>query len=107
MVSAGRLSQYSIVVAVVMLGLVLSEGVLDQTAAASGHRALAAVPETPPTHDCRLATWINGVTDNRTDTAIRVAQTGQRLTNKWCREPADDVRAHATNGPATTPVIPS
>src|SRR5215211_7750385 len=82
-------------------------GVLDQTAAASGHRAVAAVPETRSMHDCRLATWINGVTDNRTDTAIRVAQTGQRLTNKWCREPADDVRAHATNGPATTPVIPS
>jgi hypothetical protein len=48
--------------------------------------------------DCRGATWINGVTENRTDTAIQVAQTGLGLTNEWCRSPADEVRAHATNG---------
>ena len=98
MVRAGRLSRNSIAVAVVALGLGLIVGLLDQSAAASGHRAVGALPATPPMPDCHLATWINGVTENRTDMAIRVAQTGMGLTNEWCREPADDVNPHASNG---------
>jgi hypothetical protein len=89
------LSRYSIVVAVVMLALGLSEGASGQTAVASRHRAAAAVPESPL--HCRGATWIQGVTENRTDTGIRVAQDGLGFTNRWCISPADDVRAHASD----------
>ena len=94
-VRTGRLSRYSVVVAVVVLALGLSEGASGQTAVASLHRAAAAVPENPS--HCRGATWIQGLTENRTDTAIRVAQEGVGLTNRWCISPADDVRARGSN----------
>jgi len=90
-----RLSRYPILLAVVALAVGLSEDAAGQTGGAGRHGAAAAASESPA--HCRGATWIQGNTENRTDTAIRVAQDGLGLTNRWCISPADDVRAHASN----------
>jgi hypothetical protein len=96
-VRAGRLSRYSLVMAVVVTGIGFSAGGLDQ-AAASRSPAPPAVTRPPP-RACNGATRIQGLTRNQTDTDIRVAQFGLgSLTSHWCNEPKDELRAHTADG---------
>jgi hypothetical protein len=93
------LSQRSIAIALVLLGLGLSAGM--STAAASRDRVAPAGPTEPTDPNprrCGAGTFINGVTQNKTDMPILVTQTGQGLTNEWCREPGGDIRANASDG---------
>jgi hypothetical protein len=69
------------------LALALVLGASWHGAAAAQGRTDAAPPD-PPGHGCG-ATWIQGVTNNDTGMPLRVAQTGLRTTNRWCREPED------------------
>ena len=94
-----RLSQRSIAIALVLLGLGLSAGM--STAAASRDRVAPAGPQDPKDpnpHRCGAGTFINGVTQNKTDMPILVTQTTQALTNEWCREAGDDIRPNASDG---------
>jgi hypothetical protein len=110
-VRAGRLSRYSLLVVVVVLGLGFSAGMADQTAA-SRHPAAAGVTRpappavsappfvnappavtAPSPRACQGPTTIVGSIQNRTDMGILTAQVGLgSLTNRWCKEPEDDVR---------------
>jgi hypothetical protein len=99
-------------VAIVVLLLGLSAGVLDQTAASTqpAAAAVAQPPSNPPPRNCDGATEIRGVTQNGTDTAILTAQVGLGpLTAEWCNEPKDEVRRtdgwRATNDSGDTEVF--
>ena len=56
----------------------------------------SAAPAERSMNDCR-GTYINGVTQNETNMPLVIAQTGQALTNEWCRD-ARDVRARSSDG---------
>ena len=88
-------SAASIVVTIVVLGVALVLGAFRHTAAAGQDRVVAVSAQASPTHGCG-ATWIRGITENKTGMPLRVASIGHKVTNKWCREP-EDVRGHATN----------
>ena len=87
----GRLlSRVSIVGAVLALGLVLLGRAPRDKVVVGQHDAAAVVAQ-----GCG-GTWIRGITENKTHVPIRVASTGERVGNKWCREP-EDVRVHTTD----------
>lgn len=88
------LSRASIAVAFVVLGVALSGAVLSQTSVASRDRAVLAAAHTAA--GCGT-TWIRGLTENRSPIAMHVTQTGHRLGNRWCREPADEVGSRSSD----------
>jgi hypothetical protein len=88
----------SIVVSVVALGLALGEAASGRAAAAGREGAVALVAESPPREGGCQATRIRGLTDNRTSSAMEVTQTGNGVTNEWCRAPEDVVPAGRSNG---------
>jgi hypothetical protein len=76
------------------VGLALTNQPFDQTVVVSEAHATAATAHTAA--GCG-ETWIRGVTENRTPVSMRVASIGHNLSNNWCREPDDVVRAHASD----------
>lgn len=89
------LTRYVVLATALGLVLALAPGAPTEVAAAAQGRTEALASQSAPEHGCG-STWIQGVTDNRTDMPLRVAQTGQRPTNQWCREP-ENVREGDTN----------
>ena len=89
------LRRYVVLATALGLALALAQGAPREVAAAAQGRTEAVGAQSPPAHGCG-ATWIEGLTDNRTGMPLRVAQPGQLPTNKWCREP-ENVREGATN----------
>jgi hypothetical protein len=78
--TAGRLLfRFSIVMAVLAFGLLLSGRAPRKTVVAGQRNAAAVVAQ-----GCG-ATWIRGISVNKTGMPMRVAATGERLGNKWCR----------------------
>jgi hypothetical protein len=93
MARAGRLLLgYSVAVIVALLGLALSAQAASQRAAGAPSRPVA----TSSQSGCG-ATWIRGITENRTGISMRVIQDGHGLTNEWCRSPEDYVHARSTD----------
>jgi hypothetical protein len=92
--SRGVLSRASVAVAFVALGVALSGGVVSETSAAG--RDGVVLSAAPTAAGCGK-TWIRGVTENRSAIAMRVIQTGNRLGNQWCREPADEVGSRSSD----------
>ena len=94
MLRTDRFSRPLIALIVLVLGLVLSDPAFGGTAVAQPDRAAA--PTAHAAAGCG-ATWIRGLTENRTPIGMRVAQTGERLGNRWCRSPEDEVRTHSSD----------
>jgi hypothetical protein len=92
--SRGLLSRASVAVAFVALGVALSGRVLSGTSVAGPDRAVLSAAHTAA--GCGK-TWIRGLTENRSPIAMRVVQTGNRLGNEWCREPADEVGSRSSD----------
>jgi hypothetical protein len=88
------LSRASIAGAFVALGVALSGEVLSQPSVAGRDRGVLAAAHTAA--GCGT-TWIRGVTENRSPIAMHVTQTGHRLGNKWCGEPADEVGSRSSD----------
>jgi len=75
----------SVVATIVGLALVVGGGAFGRGAAAPVHSPAC------------TATRIRGFTENRTALNLKLLQLGHGLSNVWCDEPEDDVRAHSSD----------
>ena len=78
--------------AVLASGLLLSQKAPRKTVVAGQHIAAAVV-----SRGCG-ATWIRGITENKTGMPMGVASTGERLGNKCAVSPRTCVRTRRTRG---------
>ena len=79
------LLRYSVLATIVGLALVVEGGAFGRDAAA------------PVNSPACTATRIRGFTENRTGLNLKLLQLGHGVSDVWCDEPEDDVRAHSSD----------
>jgi hypothetical protein len=93
-----RLPQRGIAATVGLVVAVLGLGVAAASGAAPGGRERAGAPPARKASAGHCgSTWIVALTENRTATTMRVTQTGNGPSTRWCPEPSDFVKRGSTD----------